>query len=126
MSVAVTPTRKDIPGNVIQKISIAWVSASDGTASGTFYAHGFLVKVVTNPGSAAPTASYDITLVDDAGMDAAEGKLVDRHTTTTESVYPFVSGAPTPVMLHGTHTFTIANAGDTKNGVCDLYVMPRL
>ncbi len=126
MSVTTTMSRADVMNNIIQKISVAWVSAADGSASGTFEAYGFLVKMVTNPGATAPTADYDITLIDGAGVDALAGTGVDRHTATSQQVYPLVTGAATPVLLYGSHTFTIANAGDSKIGVCDFYVMPRL
>jgi len=46
---------------------------------------GFLIALETNPdGTTAPTASYDITLVDDEGLDVLQGAGADRHNTNTE------------------------------------------
>jgi hypothetical protein len=87
---------------------------------------GWLMKVVTNPGATAPTDDYDITLIDDLGVDAAASLLLNRDTTNTEMVTTFVSGAPTPLFLAGTHTFTVANAGDVKDLVCTMYLLDHI
>lgn len=109
------------------KIVVTWLSHTDGAATLALPdMNGFLLKVVTDPGTAAPTANYDITLVDENTFDAASNLLIDRHTTNTEQVYTFVSGAPTPIYLSGTHTFTVANAGSGKDGVCTFYMVDRL
>ncbi len=71
----------------------------------------YLYNVSTNPGSSAPTALYDITLVVD-GEDVANGLLNNRSDTATETVvinsspkgYPMMDG--TMVL---THTNTTAN-----------------
>lgn len=132
MAASVTVTRAPVKqlanGRVIQKISIAWTSSSGGAATGSIDdLKGFLVKVVTNPDdSAAPTDDYDITLVDSNGVDAAQGLIANRDTANSEEKYMTPSGSATPVLLDGTYTFTIANAGDTKSGVCELHIMEQL
>ena len=45
---------------------------------------GRLLALETNPGATAPTASYDITLIDDEGHDVLEGVGANRHTSNTE------------------------------------------
>jgi hypothetical protein len=77
--------------------------------------HGFLLKVVTNPGSTAPTASWDLALNDpeDSALDAAAGLLFNRHTSTTEQVYPNISGATIPIFLAG--TYGVAVSGNSVN-----------
>lgn len=102
---------------------IDWVSASDGSATGTVVLDGEVKKFVTNPGSAAPTDNYDITLVDEDGLDVAEGQLANRDTTNSEAVYPYkevsLTGSvpsPRPLYHSGAVVFTLANAGDTKAG----------
>jgi hypothetical protein len=45
----------------------------------------FLYSVTTDPGTSAPTAAYDITLVVN-GEDVAGGLLADRSATATETV----------------------------------------
>ena len=44
--------------------------------------------VITDPGTEAPTADYDITLTDADGVDVMGGELADRHTTATEQAVP--------------------------------------
>lgn len=90
---------------------------------------GFLVKVVTNPGSTAPTANWDIALQDpeDSALDAAAGKLVDRHTTTSEQVYPLVTGAACPIFLAGTYGLAVTNnAVNSATGKIVLYLVDGL
>lgn len=97
----------------VKKIKVAWTgSASDGTVpSLSIPMYGYLLKVVTDPGSTAPTDNYDIALgdPDDASFDALGGALADRDTTSTEQVYPVKSGAVTPYFLAGTYTLSISN-----------------
>ena len=49
---------------------------------------GCIAKVVTNPGSTAPTDNYDITLTDADGVDLMGGELADRDTSTSEVAVP--------------------------------------
>jgi hypothetical protein len=113
---------------LIQKIKVAWTSDASGNADTSIEnLHGFLVKMVTDPdGSAAPTDNYDITLVDELGIDALADAGLNRDTANTEQVYPIATGAQTPVLLCGTHTFTVANAGNAKSGVAYLYIVESL
>lgn len=94
-------------------VSIDWTASStDGSLPVLQVAlSGWLVKVVTNPGSVAPTANYDIDLADpnDANLSATGTLLNNRHTTTTEQVYPVISGAVVPIFLAGTYGVTITN-----------------
>lgn len=119
------PRRAPNEGKRIERISVAWTSDASGNADASIEnLYGFLVKVITNPDNVdAPTDNYDITLIDENGIDAADSKLIDRDTANTEQVYPVASNAQTPVFLCGTHTFTVANAGNAKRGVCVLYII---
>lgn len=128
-SVTVTrdPRRAPNDGKRIERIVIDWTSAADGSATQSIEnLYGWLVKVVTDPGATAPTDNYDLTLVDENSIDAAESALLNRDTANTETVYPIATGAQTPVFLCGTHTFTVANAGDSKVGRCVLYMVESL
>lgn len=128
MAASYTITRRTGLGPVYQRvIAVSWTSDASGDASVLIpNLNGWLIKAVTDPGAAAPTDNYDITLIDEGGADAAQGLLADRDTTNSESVYTLVSGAATPVLLSGDITFTVAAAGDSKNGVCYLYVVDSL
>lgn len=116
------------------KVVVSWVGdAADGTMPViSIPLYGTLVKVVTNPGSTAPTANYDIDLTDpsDSALSATSTALNNRHTTTTEQVYPLLAGSPgtvtaVPVVLAGTYGLAITNnsqAGAT--GTIELYLAP--
>ncbi len=101
----------------LRTITVTWTSSDLGAATDTVYMEGAIVRVVTNPGATAPTADYDITFVDANGVDIMSGTLADRHTSTSEQVIPATPPFHTP-----SFTFTLANAGDTKDGVCVIYV----
>lgn len=126
---AVTATRVPLvskTGRNAEKISVTWTSDGSGNASGSIEnLYGFVIKAVTDPVD-GPTDNYDITLIDENGMDALNDALLNRDTTTTEQVYPGVTNASVPVFVFGTHTFTVANAGTTKSGTCVFYIIENL
>ena len=133
MAVTITRVQKDFgkenQHRTVEIVTFEWTSDGSGNASSPVDLQGFLVKAITNPdGTAAPTDDYDITLADpnDASLDALASTLANRDTSNTEQVYPFVSGAPTPIFLSGTYTFTVANAGASKAGVAIFYLVDSL
>lgn len=112
-------------GKAIQKISVSWTSDASGNADQTINLFGYLLKAVTDPdGTDAPTDNYDITLVQN-GIDMAGGVLSDRDTANNEVAYGIAKNgtdiASAPPFLVGDHTFTVANAGNAKSGLCVLY-----
>lgn len=131
MAGTVTVTRTPLAspwGKLVEKISVAWTSDASGNATGTMTKlYGFVIKVITDPdGSAAPTDNYDITLVDENAVDALDGKLADRDTANNEQVYPTPTSSAIPAFVCGDHTFTVANAGNAKSGVCTFYITEDL
>lgn len=122
-------------GNVRKVICSFTTDDTAGTASGTTRKIvGELVKVITDPGSAAPTDNWDVTLTDENGVDlsihmddVAIAALIARHTTTTLETYlPLEDTAGTgrvgawPVVCD-TITVAVANAGNSKTGTIILY-----
>lgn len=121
----------------IRKIIADWTSdASDGTASGTTKKiTGELIKIVTDPGSPAPTDNYDVVLTDEKGVDlsvhmddVAIAALIARDTANNEETYlPLEDTAGTgrvgafPVVCDKL-TIAVANAGNSKAGQIILYV----
>lgn len=122
----VTVTRTDLkhsPGGSEtpfhgSKYVIDWVGdASDGSVPDTaIKLEGYLEKVITNPGTSAPTDNYDIALKDpeDTALDALGGVLDNRHTSQTQQVYPLIAGAPGTVTavrpyLNGSYLFSLSN-----------------
>lgn len=121
----------------IRKVTASWISDdSTGAVSGTTgKIVGEIIKAVTVPsGTAAPTANYDITLADEAGVDilaacVAAGRLADRHTSTTEQRYFFAEDIDTAPLAKATHpavcdkiTIAVTNAGNSKAGTIILYI----
>jgi len=81
-----TCTGSAVDGNFTSATGAAVGTTHLSTLSG--YAL-FLMR--TNPGSTAPTASYDITLTDAHG-DILGGSGANRSATATESVVPKIDG----------------------------------
>ncbi len=102
--------------NKIKTVTFTWTSATGGAVTQAFFMDGAIVRMVTNPGATAPT-TYNITLVDADGIDLLAGEGANRDTSNSEQVFP----TNTP-FHNGTVTFTIAAAGDEKDGVCTLYL----
>lgn len=99
---------------------------------------GELIKIVTDPGSAAPTANWDVVLTDEEGVDLSVhmsdqtiAALIARHTTNTEETYLVLedssagtsSIAAFPVICDKL-TVTVNNAGNSKTGQIILYYRP--
>jgi len=100
-------------GNVRRINFSAVADAADGSFPDTALPkfQGRLIGLHTNPGATAPTANYDITLVDGDGIDRLQGVGVDRHTSTSEQVPVVYSGTSVmpPVSVDETLTLTFAN-----------------
>lgn len=116
-----------------RKVVATWTSDdTTGAVSGsTKPIRGRLVKAITNPGSPAPTANYDIAITDDNSFDVLAGvqsSLANRHTSTTEEVYFLVldaAGTPLAQSIHpvvcDALTIAITNAGNSKQGTISLF-----
>jgi hypothetical protein len=127
LTVTRDPRQAPNEGRQYERVVIDWTSDASGNADVSIAnLYGFLIKLVTDPGSTAPTDDYDITLMDENGIDALAGAGMNRDTSTTEQVYPTATSAAIPVFLCGTHTFTVANAGNAKVGKAVFYIAESL
>jgi hypothetical protein len=94
---------------------------------------GELVKIVTDPGSAAPDANWDVIVTDGEGVNVL-GKcmnaatLLTRHTSNTEETYLYLQEASvTPVgigafpVVCDALTVALANAGNAKTTQIIIY-----
>ena len=116
-----------VDGTRLSKFTVTCRSATGGAATLSIpNFNGWWIKTVTDPGATAPTDNYDITMIDELGADAAEGLLIDRDTANTETKYMNVTGGVVPLLVNGTHTFTVANAGDEKDFVCTMYLVDHI
>ena len=118
---AVTFTETDY-SHSIQHLSIAWTSDSDGGATGTSTQpyDGILHFVATIPsgGGTAPVADYDVTLTDNNSLDLLLGSGVDRSATLTQ----YIKQADLGVVSGSKLTFTVAAAGELKQGTAHIYI----
>jgi hypothetical protein len=106
-----------------QSVKIYTYTLTADAAAATFPAtasmpiDGWIIKVKTSPGSTAPTALWDLTLVGD-GMDVMGGYLTNRSATATEHILfpqPYVRG---PVTITAT-----GNAVNSAVVVLDITVL---
>lgn len=73
---------------------------------------GYIIEMTTNPGATAPTSAYDITLVDEQGVDVLGGAGMNLSATASERITPKpVTGQDVwgPAFALGTITFTLTN-----------------
>lgn len=122
---------KNDGGKTIEKVTIDWVGdASDGSVPNTnIDLYGFCIKAITNPGTTAPTANYDIAFgdPDDTGLDALAGALANRSASATEQVEPKISSAVLPSFLAGTYQFQLSNNSvNSATGSCILYLVDEV
>jgi len=91
---------------------------------------GYIMKVVTNPGSTAPTDNYDIAILDEHGSDAALECLTNRDTANSETVYVYwttTPGAPIPAFFCGDYTVRFSNNSvNSATVVVDIYLRDSL
>lgn len=89
---------------------------------------GYVMKIVTDPGSPAPTANYDMVLNSPDGDDAAMGAIQNRHTTNTEAAYPVTAAGQLPAYLPGgTYSFAISNNSvASATGTIKIYMVDGL
>lgn len=113
-----------------EKVRVSLVAdASDASIPDTTLdLQGYIMKVVTNPGATAPTDNYDLVINDEHGVDVVASLLLNRHTTTSQQVYPVVGSTPTiPVWVAGSHT--IVGTNNSVNSaiiVIDIYLKDTL
>lgn len=122
MAMSVTVAERAFVGRE-KKVTFTWVSAADGTATGSTSWNQYSGEVLgftTIPAAAgsAPTDNYDITITDADGHDILLGAGANRDTANTEHV----TRASLAVAAHTALTINVSNAGDTKGGVAIVYL----
>lgn len=102
------------------EVTIAWTAdTSDGSVPDTAFGVGVMRNIrglyagcaETDPGSTKPTDDYDITIVDEYGLDIFGGTLGNRDETNTEQTYPKIvaSGIYGTRPIASALTFKLAN-----------------
>lgn len=99
-TVTLTTTDNVMGQDVVVYTYTLTADAADGSFPATVSRpiDGWIIRVETNPGSTAPTALWDLTLVDVDGLDVMGGVLANRSASATEHVLapqPYVRGPVT-------------------------------
>ena len=119
MAGTATYTEKQI--GTTKLLKCAWTCDSSGVVSGTASTEvydGEIIELATVPSATdAPTDSYDLTILDDNGLDVLAGTGADRSATNTEYVVASLGAVASSKL-----TVTIANAGASKKGTVYLWV----
>jgi hypothetical protein len=116
-----TVTTTEITRTSVRKVTFAWTSSAGGAADGATTAafDGRIIGFATIPDSGtAPTALYDITLVDADGHDVLMGQGANRSATATE----YVTEANMAGVASSKLTLHVTNAGTTKLGVVVVWI----
>lgn len=108
-------------------VKVEWTAAANGSkATGVIPAmKGHLKVIVTDPGATAPADNYDLTLIDQYGIDVLGGGGLDRDTTNTEAAIPLAGALAIPGgrPIKGPLTATFANTTNANcNGTFYLYI----
>jgi len=109
----------------ITQFEETWTSDADGDATVTLadYKGYEIVAVQTVPGengdraTDCPTAAYDVTCIDAFGFDWFYSEGIDRSASVAEA---FCKDGKIP--FPNVATLTIENAGDTKQGLVNIWV----
>lgn len=101
----------------LKRVKFAWTSSSggaaDGGTSGAYNGKCILLTTIPAAAGDAPSANYDITVLDEDGVDVLAGAGINRHTSNTEQVVSASLGGAVSQKL----TLHVTAAGDTKQGV---------
>lgn len=113
----------------VKKCRMQWISDASGDVNSiTHPLEGTILRVVTVPDPTdQPTASYDVILEDEDGIDLLAGQGANRSNVSSEHVAPavlFTDGASTsiaPPVVSGDVELKISNAGNAKAGHVTIY-----
>ena len=112
-----TLTAHDVQGRT-KRLHFSWVADdADGTVPILVLPtiSGRLLALITNPGATAPTDNYDITLVDDEGLDRLQGVGADRDTANSEQAAIIYSGTSVSPPVSYADALTLTVAGNSVN-----------
>lgn len=119
----VTTTTTLLMDAKVVKYSLAWVSDAGGAVSGNAQTlrMGSLIQIkfIPDGGGTAPTALYDVTLVDPSGLDYLGGTGANLSATAATQVRV---AAPLFYDALVTLDLVVANAGISKGGTVQLWL----
>lgn len=107
MASSFTETNAWGKGQYAKKISLAVVTSADGTVSpnvSTTAVEGWVTRVTVVPGSPAPQANYDISMLDSDDAVLSGTSLNDNSSTTATSWV-----CDNPIYITGALQFAVTN-----------------
>lgn len=109
----------------IKKVRFDWTSDGAGAVSGFLTETPYTGKIealVTVPsgGGTAPTDLYDVTVLDEDGIDVLAGAGANRAAAATQQVLSASLG----VVAYDKLQLVVANAGAAKQGAVILHIRP--
>ncbi len=110
----------------VGKIVVDWIAdAADASIPSVVMPRfeGRLMELTTNPGAVAPTDNYDITLVDDQGIDRLQGVGANRDTANTESAIPVYSGSTVHPVISRSDVLTLTFANNAVNSAAGKVIL---
>ena len=118
-----------IGNDVVKELIWAWIAdASDGTVPSTvsdITVTGYIMYALTDPGSPAPTALYDIALNDADGVDVFGGELGNRSAAASEQAMPKIGNAYGDRVSNSILTMVLSN-NSVNSAVGELKVYVRV
>jgi hypothetical protein len=129
MSVTFARNPANVLPDLLQEVTMTWLSDAAGAATDTtdWTVSGALLRVVHIPdsGGTQPTNSYDVTLTDEDGVTIFTNTAVSNAAASEQfpggTLTDATNNAPTPKVVKGPLTLTIANAGNAKGGKVKLF-----
>jgi hypothetical protein len=111
----------------VQCLTFSWQADPNGALSATASNRsidGYVIQVVTNPGTTTPTDNYDITLINSDGADIMGTALTNRDTANSEIAIPKPDGTNfVDAWVSGLLTLTITgNSVPDATGVVKIYI----
>lgn len=126
--VNVSRTRKQIGFSdhapTLEVIVVDWTADTDGSVAFTSVGEvcGILQRIVTDPGTPAPTDLYDIALEDEDAVDMLGGAGQNRSNTQTQEAEIKMSSFQRVVANFGTFKLT-GNSVSGAKGIAKIYVL---
>lgn len=123
---SVTMTGRSTGGERDYVYQLSWTAAADGSLTSVTTEEsidGYVYMVVTDPGTTAPQALYDLTLTDSYGLDIMGGALLDRSATVTEQAFPvLLTGVYGSRRVNGRLTLNLTNNNvNAATGIVYIY-----
>jgi len=126
MGITINNERLSGAGGYEPCATVTWAFTTDADGDVTEESatvNGQINRVVTNPDDTdTPTTNWDLTIVDEDGIDILGGNGANRDAAdsgASEQAAPSVAG----LAVASTLTFTVENGGNAKKGAVTVYLL---